>query len=115
MSVCFVGFVYIPETCQKHASTSGFRYFFGLSILFISICDTQFAKKRSWSLFFLCFFSLSGGALLGIGIFWEAFTNKTVEFWLDSCAGVGSWRVNELGRGSRSGPLVPPNPSHPSP
>jgi hypothetical protein len=31
-------------------------------------CDTQFAKKRGWRLFFLCFFHLSGGALLGIGI-----------------------------------------------
>jgi hypothetical protein len=29
--------------------------------------------------------------------------------------GVGGWRVNELGRGSWSGPLVPPNPSRPSP
>jgi hypothetical protein len=56
-------------------------------------CDTQFAKKRSWSLFFPCFFFsffLSGGTLLGLGIFGEAFTSKIVEFWLDSCArGVG--------------------------
>jgi hypothetical protein len=57
------------------------------------LCDTQFAKKRSWSLFFPCFFFsffLSGGTLLGLGSFGEAFTSKIVEFWLDSCArGVG--------------------------
>jgi len=59
------------------------------------------------SLFLFSFF-LSGGTLLGLGIFGEAFTSKIVEFWLDSCArGVGGWRVNELGRGSWSGPLVP--------
>ena len=70
-------------------------------------CDTQFAKKRSWSLFFLSFFSLSGGALLGFGIFGKhSLVNSRIL--VDSCAGVRSWRVNELGRGSRSGPLVPP-------
>ena len=62
-------------------------------IFFFCSCDTQFAKKRSWSLFFPCFFFsffLSGGTLLGLGIFGEAFTSKIVEFWLDSCArGVG--------------------------
>jgi hypothetical protein len=58
---------------------------------------------------FFVFFSLSGGALWGFGNFWEAFNSRTVEFfWLDSCAGVGSCRVSELGRESRSGPLASP-------
>jgi hypothetical protein len=52
-------------------------------------CDTQFAKKRGWSLFFLCFFSLSGGALLGIGNLGGK-PHKTVEFMLVVYAGDGS-------------------------
>jgi hypothetical protein len=62
--------------------------------------------------FFFCCFSL-GWCVFGVWNFWEAFTSKIVEWVLVSRAGVGSWRVNELGRGSWSGPLVFPNPSRP--
>jgi hypothetical protein len=31
-------------------------------------CDTRFAKKRSWRLFFFCIFSHLGDALWGFGI-----------------------------------------------
>jgi hypothetical protein len=54
-------------------------------------------------------FSHLGDALWGFGIFGKTFTSKTVEFlWLDTCDGVGSYRVGELGRESRSGPLASP-------
>jgi hypothetical protein len=66
-------------------------------------CDTRFAKKRSWSLFFLCFvlFLFRVVRFRDLEV-WEAFTSITVE-WL-----VGSCRASELGHGSQSGPLAFP-------
>jgi hypothetical protein len=58
---------------------------------------------------FFVFFSHLGDALWEFGIFGKTFTSKTVEFlWLDACDGVGSCRVGELGRESRSGSLASP-------
>jgi uncharacterized membrane protein len=63
-------------------------------------CDTRFAKKRSWRLFF-CFFSHSVVAFWGFGICGKSFTSRAVEFvWLGACDGVGSYRVGELDRDS---------------
>ena len=53
-----------------------------------------------------CCFSF-GWCIFGVWNFWEAFTSKIVEWGLVSCAGVRNWRVIELGRESRSGPLAP--------
>jgi hypothetical protein len=68
-------------------------------------------------LFFFFFVFSSGSYATGVWSFEEAFASKTVEFLLDLCAGVGSRRESELGRGSRSGggePTSPPiNPSRP--
>jgi hypothetical protein len=76
-------------------------------------CDTRFAKKRSWRLFFL-FFSHSVDAFWKFGIWGKSFTSRAVEFvWLGACDGVGSCRVGELGRDSCFGPLTFPNPSRP--
>ena len=52
-------------------------------------CDTRFAKKRSWRLFFFCcfcFFSHSVDAFWGFGNFGrKTFTSRIVEFlWLDA-------------------------------
>jgi hypothetical protein len=76
-------------------------------------CDTRFAKKGSWRLFFL-FFSHSVDAFWEFGIWGKSFTSRAVEFvWLGACDGVGSCRVGELGRDSCFGPLTFPNPSRP--
>jgi hypothetical protein len=76
-------------------------------------CDTRFAKKRSWRLFFL-FFSHSVYAFWEFGIWGKSFTSRAVGFvWLGACDGVGSYRVGELGRDSCFGPLTFPNPSRP--
>ena len=70
-------------------------------------CDTRFAKKRSWKLFFL-FFSHSVVAFWEFGIWGKSFTSRAVEFlWLGACIGVGSRRVGVLGRKSCFGPLTP--------
>jgi hypothetical protein len=75
-------------------------------------CDTRFAKKRSWRLFFFVVFVFphSVDALWGFGNFGrKTFTSRIVEFfWLDACDGVGSCRVGELGREPLSGPLISP-------
>jgi hypothetical protein len=56
-------------------------------------CDTRFAKKRSWGLFFLFFF-LIRLLFWGFGILWKTFTTRAVEFiWFDACVTVGSCRV----------------------
>jgi hypothetical protein len=82
----------------------------------INYCDTQFAKKRSWRLFFLFFFSHSVVAFWGFGIWEKSFTSRAVEFiWLGACDWVRSCRVGELGRDSWFGPLTFPNPSRPFP
>ena len=63
-------------------------------------CDTRFAKKRSWRLFFL-FFSHSVVVFWGFGICGKSFTSRAVEFvWLGACDGVESYRVGKLGRDS---------------
>jgi hypothetical protein len=57
---------------------------------------------------FFAFF-LSCDALWGLGIFGKHLpVGQWNCFWLDSCAGVGSCRVSELGRESRFGPLTSP-------
>jgi hypothetical protein len=56
-------------------------------------CDTRFAKKKSWRLFFL-FFPHSIVAFLGISNLWKTFTTRAVEFlWFGACDGVGSCHV----------------------
>jgi hypothetical protein len=56
-------------------------------------CDTRFAKKRSWGLFFLFFF-LIRLLFWGFGILWKTFTTRAVEFiWFDACVAVESCRV----------------------
>jgi hypothetical protein len=66
----------------------------------VTWCDTRFAKKRSWRLFFFVFF-LIRVMCFGIWNLWETFTSRTVEFlWLDAGDRVGSYRVGELGRES---------------
>ena len=64
---------------------------------------------------FLFSFFLSGGTLLGLGIFGEAFTSKIVEFWLDSCARGGRGLTCErVGPWFLIRPTSSPNPSRPS-
>jgi hypothetical protein len=53
-------------------------------------CDTQFAKKRGWSLFFLSFFLLFRVVRFWGLEFWEENLRKTVEFMLVVYAGDGS-------------------------
>jgi hypothetical protein len=59
----------------------------------VTCCDTRFAKKRSWGLFFLFFF-LIRLLFWGFGILWKTFTTRAVEFiWFDASVAVGSCRV----------------------
>jgi hypothetical protein len=58
-----------------------------------TICDTRFAKKRSWGLFFFCFFP-HPVVVLGIWNLWKTFITRAVEFiWFGACDGGGSCRV----------------------
>jgi transposase InsO family protein len=59
---------------------------------FVYLCDTRFAKKRSWGL--LCLFFPHPVVVLGIWNLWKTFTTRALEFiWFGACDGVGSCRV----------------------
>jgi hypothetical protein len=63
-------------------------------------CDTRFAKKRSWRLFF-CFFRIRLLRFGDLEFVEKSFTSRAVEFvWLGACDGVESYRVGKLGRDS---------------
>jgi hypothetical protein len=73
-------------------------------------CDTRFAKKRSWGLFFFCFFP-HPVVVLGIWNLWKTFITRAVEFiWFGACDGGRELSRGLVGPRLEIRSIIPPKP-----